>query len=203
MSTLRRVLIVVSFVLLAFSAQALAQDFDSGSRSLQGVSVTTSQTAVFAAFLSDSAIPNTLEIQTAISVSNVLATPPGFQSDFLNPTGGDTRGTLEFYLWNDDGQLYFYETDMSTTIGRGLNEDGTLGPGQTFTVFFRDILREAGFPVGETEFLGYGWVVANFDGVAGTYNVAVFDIGFTQSFELLPGVGQGTSDRCGLPVVVQ
>ena len=34
-------------------------------------------------------------------------------------------------------------------------------------------------------------MVANFDGVAGTYNVTIFGLGFTQNFELLPGMGQG------------
>ncbi len=204
MPKLRTVLILVSLTLLASSAGVLAQGkFDSSSGSLYGVAVTTSQTAVFAAYLADQPASETSpRIQTAISVSNVLAVPPGFASDFLAPGGGDTEGTVEFYLWNSVGDSYFFETSSDPSVGRGLSPAGTLGPGQTYTVLLNDILAAAGYPAGQL-FVGYGWIVANFDGVAGTYNATAFNVGFTQNFELLPGVGQGTSPVCGLPVSVQ
>lgn len=203
MLKLRNVLIVVCLAPAALSVSATAASrFNSSSGSLNGVAVTTSQTAVFAAFLvNQAATEQSSRIDTAISVSNVLAVPEGFQSDFLSPGGGDTVGTVEFYLWNEDGASYFWESGMDPGVGRGLNDDGTLGPGQTYTVLLNDILGRAGFPAGET-FVGYGWVVGNFDGIAGTYNVTIFDVGFTQNFELLPGVGQGQSPVCGIPVAV-
>ncbi len=196
----RTVLIFVSLALLAFGANALAQGkFNSDSGALYGTAVTTSQTAVFAAFLSDVSAPR---VQTALSVSNVLAIPDGFQSDFLSPVGGDTQGTVEFYLWNADGSPYFFDTGMDPSLGRGLNEDGTLGPGQTYTVLLNDILGAAGFPVGEQSFAGYGWIVANFDGVAGTYNLTIFNTGLTRNFVLAPRVAEGSSFVCGVPVEV-
>jgi len=39
-----------------------------------------------------------------------------------------------------------------------------LGPGETYTVLLSEI-------TGDTEFVGYGWIVGNFDGIAGTRTV--------------------------------
>ena len=48
-----------------------------------------------------------------------------------------------------------------------------------------------GMPEVDNEFTGYGWIIGNFDAIAGTYNVTIFGLGFTQNFELTPAVGQG------------
>ena len=49
-----------------------------------------------------------------------------------------------------------------------------------------------GLPEVDNEFTGYGWVIGNFDAIAGTYNVTIFGLGFTQNFELTPTVGPGS-----------
>lgn len=190
MSKLRSIFIFAAVSMLAVAGNGLAQGkFDAGVGSLYGTAVTTSQTAVFAAFLADSpAIPGApAGLQASMSVSNVLATPDGFLSDFIDLGGGDRQGTVEIFLWNEDGSMYTVASPFD------------LLPGQTITVQVRDILELAGFPEDQI-FLGYAWVVANFDGVAGTYNLQIPGIGFTQSFELLPGVGQGQTPTAGLPL---
>ena len=181
MTTWRRVFIIGFVCSLGLTSPAFSQD---GSVSTQGVSVTTSQTAVFAAFLSD--IPDA-GVTTAISVGNVLT--PAFSNAFQSTPrgGGDTEGTLEFFLYNQDGSLITFDTGTDPTVGSGLNEDGTLGPGQTWTVLMREILTAAGMGPDES-FSGYGTLVANFDAVVGTYNVTIFGLGFTQNFEFLSPV---------------
>lgn len=143
-----------------------------------------------AAFLSDVSGPT--NVSGAISVSNLLGLPPGIPSTgsssdklYWLSKQSDTDGSLEFYCFNRDGTMTSYETTAGSP-GSGLTANGTLGPGMTYTVLLREILTAANHT---GAFNGYCWIVANFDAVAGTYNVTIFGLGFTQSFELLPGVG--------------
>ncbi len=191
MSKLRGILVVTAVLALALGGSALAQGkFDNSSGALYGVATTTSQTAVFAAFLSASGpLPNASEgINTTLSVSNVLATPNGFQSDFINLDGGDTSGQIEVWLWNEDGELV------------GAISNFVLDPGQTAVFDLRSVLDQVGFESDRT-FLGYGWVIGSFDGIAGTYTVQIPGVQFSQNFELLPGVGQGQTPTAGLPLL--
>lgn len=202
MAKFKAILFFIAVVALAFGTNAMAAGkFDTSSGSFAGTAVTTSQTAVFAAFLSNVGPSDQIPsgINTAISVSNILAVPPGLQSDFINIGGSDDTGTVTFFLYDRDGTGVMYDTGSDCSAGIGLNPDGTLGPGQTYTVLLADILECA---VGDrtASFNGYGWVVGNFDAIAGTYNVTIFDIGFTQNFELTPAVGQGQTFTGGIPV---
>ncbi len=203
MARLKAILILVAMSTLMLGASTLAagRKFGGNPVPLKGTAVTTSQTAVFAAFLSNSgATAQTSGIDTAISVSNILSVPDGFSSDFLNIGGADDTGTVELFIWDRDGTGYSYSSDdAGGPIGMGLNPDGTLGPGQTWTFLLADVLDRIGLGRGAS-FNGYGWVVGNFDAIAGTYNVVVFDVGFTQAFELTPTVGGGTSFTGGFPV---
>ena len=149
---------------------------------------TSSQRAVFAGFLAN--LPG---VDTAISITNALATPwPNFlPGDFFG--GGNTRGTVEFYLYEQEGNLTFYETTTGSP-GSGLDPlDGTLGPGQTYTVLLDELLAAATGVTERTEreFVGHAWIVSNFDAVQGTYNVTIFGVGFTQNFALEPTMGTG------------
>ena len=137
------------------------------------------------------------EISTSISVSNPLA------MDVMSPVlflgGFVTLGTIEVYLWDQAaGDLISFETS-DDSIGTGLDTDGTLPPGGTWTVLLSDVLDAAGWV---DNFVGYGWIVANFDGVAGTHTVTVFNVGFNQAFHAVPAIGQGFHGMAGLPVVV-
>ncbi len=203
MAKCRAILFFMVVVTLIFGANAFAGKIGTDSGSLKGTSVTTSQTAVFAAFLSNAGGSELLPsgINTAISVSNILAVPAGLSSDFLNIAGSDDRGTVDLYMWDRDGTAYS-ASSANCIVGFGLNEDGTLGPGQTWTFLLADILDCLGLSP-STEFNGYGWVVGNFDAIAGTYNVTVFDVGFTQNFELTPAVGQGQTFTGGIPVRIE
>ena len=156
------------------------------------------QTAVFVTFAAHIAEGGgmTAAISTSISVSNPLAWDP--MSSFLALDGGVTEGTVEVFLWDQaGGAMISYESD--DTVGVGLNTDGTLSSGGTWTFLLGDVLDAAGF-VGD--FVGFGWIVANFDGVAGTHTTSIFNVGFNQAFHAVPAIGQGFHEMAGLPVVV-
>ena len=155
----------------------------------------------------------------AISISNVLDAPG---ADALGRTFGPSArkgrsGTLEFYLWRSDGELFFYETSPQTVADRIGNDvltpDGELEAGKTYTGLLSEVLQAAtGVPRNHIDFLsGYAWIVANVDGVAGTYSVTVFAVNFTQGFELRPAMGEvsgpdvshyGAGRFGGLPLIV-
>ncbi len=162
---------------------------------------TTSAVAVFGTLLAN--MP-AADIRCAISVSNVLAMPDKLDNPGGYVTGSaDTTGTLEFYLWNQDGTPIVYETSADTVanaVGAGLNADGTLGPGMTYSVGLDEILTDAG--VGDVDFVGYGWVIANFDGVQGTYNNTIYTLNFTQAYTFEPSIGMSQlfGSNGGFPV---
>ena len=96
---------------------------------------------------------------------------------------------------------FFFGIEMGPRCGtrrprirRGLvwTRWGILWPCRTYTVRLAEILSKiTGLPENENEFTGYGWIIGNFDAIAGTYSVTIFGLGFTQNFELTPAVGQG------------
>jgi len=138
-------------------------------------------------------------INTAFSVSNVLAAPLSI-GDVFKERFPNTDGTLEFYLWDHEANLTFYETDASSP-GIGLSPTGTLGPGKTYRVLLSEILAAAGYK--GTTFAGYAWVVANFDGVQGTANVTDFST-FTQATVMQPDIGSSFFDfdaNAGIPIM--
>ncbi|MDE2926644.1 MAG: hypothetical protein OXT71_09625 [Acidobacteriota bacterium] len=98
-------------------------------------------------------------------VSNVLSAPEGVDTAG-GPCEGDTRvGTLEIHLYNRDGdEPMVYET-TGDSPGDGLDENGMLAPGQTYTVSVAELGGE------DRAFVGYGWIVGNFDGIAGTRTI--------------------------------
>ncbi|MDE2926807.1 MAG: hypothetical protein OXT71_10460 [Acidobacteriota bacterium] len=159
MNKSRAMLFSAVLLTVAFGATAMAGT----SVSFMAAGHTSEQSAVFASYLVS--IPNEdpmYAFDTAISVSNVLAAPAGIDASGGYGEGYNEMGTLEIYLYNRDGTMMMHETSMDSP-GSGLT-DGMLGKGQTYTVLLSEI-------VGDMEFVGYGWVVANFDGVAGTRTV--------------------------------
>ncbi|MBI4446817.1 MAG: hypothetical protein HY645_13030 [Acidobacteria bacterium] len=207
-----RAILFFSALTLAFGIHAMAE---TGSKLTPGTDTvsflhatgTPKQTAVFAAFMAR--LPGATAIDTAISVSNMLAVPPavaptpvagGANDNFeLIRARGDRQGTIEFYLFDADGTLIVFETAAGSP-GTGLRADGTLAPGETYTVLLSDILTRATGSATRS-FAGYAWIVANCDGVAGTYTVTIFATGFTQAFHMEPAVGSGGFIG-GIPVVV-
>ena len=145
---------------------------------------TSGQRAVFASFLAY--VPNmddpSMSIDSAISVSNILGAPDGIDVAGGAYEGDNTMGTVEIYLYNNDGEMAMYSTDMMTA-GGGTDMNGMLMPGGTYTVFLHELLMAAGH---EGIFVGYAWIVGNFDGIAGTRTV--ISMGFGQGGDLSPGV---------------
>lgn len=172
MNKTRAMLCTAVLLVVAFGGTAIAGT----SVSFMAAGHTTDQSAVFGSYLVN--LPD-LGFDTAISVSNVLMSPEG-----TNVSGGshnkyDMMGTLEIYLYQG-GEMMMVETDMDSE-GAGLM-DGMLGPGHTYTVLLSELLPEG------TNFQGYGWIVANFDAVAGTRTV--FGPGFSQHGDMTPPVSR-------------
>jgi len=188
MTKLRSIVCFSFLAILAFGVNAQA---GGDAVAFAAGDATTSQAAVYAAFLAR--VPNddgSLSADTAISLSNILAAPAGTLGDYYDALK-DRSGTVEFFLWDSDGTSMFYET-AADSPGVGLDAMGYLQPGRTYTVRLAEILSKIkGLPEDEVEFTGYGWVVGNFDAIAGTYSVTIFGLGFTQNFEFTPAVGHG------------
>jgi len=152
-------------------------------------SVTSTQTALFIPFVASMAGDN--PISTALSVSNILAAPDAIEEQILDIEHmNDTEGTITFYFWAADGTMLSWET-QNNDVGNGvLTDDGKLGPGRTLTVSVEDILIQLGeMPEAGNVFTGYGWVVSNFDASQGTVNVYFPGLGFAQSLNMEPTLG--------------
>ncbi len=172
--------------LVAAGMNAVAQD---ESITIFGDVSTASQSAVLASFLSS--LDDGNAASTALSISNILGAPSG--SGF--PSGGDESGPIWIYLFSSTGKVYTFHTDDHPDVGSGLNVDGSLSPGGTYSVFLHQILQ-ALFPdrvPADRNFTGYAWVVANFDAVTGTYVNSFPALEASQAFLMQPSVG-------GLPV---
>ena len=184
MNKSRAMLISAVLVTVAFGATAMAGT----SVSFMAAGHTSEQSAVFGSYLVS--LPM-LGFDTAISVSNVLMGPDGIDTAGGYGEGTDMMGTLEIYLYNRDGEMMMHETSMMSP-GTGLT-DGELGPGETYTVLLSEI-------TGDMDFVGYGWVVANFDGVAGTRTV--FGPGFSQHGDMTPPVSRHGAGIKTMPMMM-
>lgn len=182
--------VVTSWLVLAFGSQAFAQapGINLDPVVFAQAELTTARRAVFAQFLA--VYPNDQDpdfsVNSAMSISNVCAAPTALTPFFGK---GPTEGRVALYLYPMSGNLISYITD-SDLLGEGLNPDGTLKPGQTWTVNLSEILAAATGSK-KRDFRGYGWVLSEFDCLAGTYSNTIYGLGFTQNFEMLPAMGQG------------
>lgn len=199
MARLKALLLFSVLMVLALSATGLAQRIDTGSGALLGEAATTSQTMVYAPFVSNINAGGA-RFDTTFVVSNPLGFPNGLSSAVL-VGGADTEGTVELNCFNQDGAFVYFDSSMDPTVGTGLSAQGTLSPGESWTFLFQEIL---GAVQGDANasFAGYCYVVANFDGVAGAANVTSFNVGFSQTTALFPAVGQGPTPMIGIPVTV-
>jgi hypothetical protein len=166
-----RWILVISVVLAAFSINAVA---GSDTVAVMNGDATTEASAVLMAF----AVMGDGVGDTAISVSNTLATPTTpipvpldahLGSGF--PMGSDTEGPVEFYCFDTSGTTpaaWVYNTADFPAVGGGLDADGNLTPGKTLTIFMSEIVAAL---TGSEDlvFAGYCYVVGNFDAMAGTY----------------------------------
>ena len=153
----------------AMTIRVTVSDGEGGSASAEtevAVDPLSDQSAVFASYLVSvpSEDPDQV-IDTYLSVSNVLSAPGGVDMAG-GPYEGDNRvGTLEIHLYNrDDDEPMVYET-TGDSPGAGLDENGMLAPGQTYVVRLAELIGK------EKTFVGYGWIVGNFDGIAGTRTI--------------------------------
>ncbi|RPJ87049.1 MAG: hypothetical protein EHM18_03085, partial [Acidobacteria bacterium] len=187
------VLFLLLFV-LCISAEAGRRPISSGPPFLVFPS-TSRQVAVFAPFLAN--VP-ALGVSTSISVSNVVM-PAGTSLGFgaVSPTLSNP-GTIEFHLYSQDGNYYFYETSptsVASSVGSGLDSSGDLSPGGTYRVTLADLLQAVG---ADPSFGGYAWIIGHFPAIQGSdtiFNGATRS-GF--SFDLRPPVASSLGSRGNL-----
>ena len=148
---------------------------------------TSGQRAVFASFLAY--VPNmddpSMSINSAISVSNILGAPDGIDVAGGAYEGDNMAGAVEIYLYNNDGTMAMFSTDMMPTVGQGTDMNGMLMPGGTYAVLLSELLMAIEH---DGPFLGYAWIVGNFDGIAGTRKVIDLSGLFSAGGDLSPGV---------------
>lgn len=186
MRKLKAILFSTLLVVLGLGMNAMASSAKGSSAvTFQENAVTTNQSAVFGTLV---AVLSESNFDTALSVSNVVATPGGMLDGIFGRPTNDDMGTIQFYLFDQStGQMSSYETQVGSP-GHGLNADGTLGPGATYTVLLSELLNAMG---AGPDFVGYMWVVGNFDAIQGTYSLTSFDVGFTQNYAFEPTMGSG------------
>ena len=170
MNKSRAMLCTAVLLVVAFGGTATAGT----SVSFMAAGHTTEQSAVFGSYLVN--LPD-LGFDTAISVSNVLMSPKGANVAGGYGNGYNMTGTLEIYLYQG-GEMMMIETSMDSP-GTGLT-DGMLGPGETYTVLLSELV--------DGDFVGYAWIVGNFDAIAGTRTV--FGPGFSQHGDMTPPVSR-------------
>lgn len=188
MSKMRTASLFAVVFLLAFGMNAAAQD---ESITILGESTTAGQSAVLAAFVVS--IDDGNAAGTGMSISNILGAPAG--SGF--PSGGNESGPIWVYLFNNIGTVYAFHTSDHPDVGAGLDLDGNLPPGGTWTVQLFEILQalHPDREPADRDFAGYAWVVADFDAVAGTFFNSFPLVGASQAFQMEPAVG-------GIPVML-
>lgn len=198
MKILKCFFFVAAVTLLALSGSVLAES-NSGKASdtiaFSHDSGTAKHRAAFAHFLSTDPDPvgdPAISINTAISISNVCVAPAEVEGLGLLGTRNESGGVMLF-LWRQDGTMIMFDTTTDVDgggglVGAGLRDGGVLNPGDTWTVLLSEILDAKGE---DGSFNGFGWALSTFDCLAGTYNVTVFGVNFTQAFEFMPAMGQG------------
>ena len=153
----------------AMTIRVTVSDGEGGSSSAEvdvAVDPLSNQSAVFASYLMSlpSEDPDQV-IDTYLSVSNVLSAPEGVETAGSPYEGDDKVGTLEIHLYSQSDDKPMVYKAMGDSPGDGLDESGRLAPGQTYTVRLSELVG------GEKPFVGYGWIVGNFDGIAGTRTI--------------------------------
>ena len=99
---------------------------------------------------------------TGIAITN----PSAFTD---TPLSGD----LTFTLFPSDDEMIMHSTDGMSS-GEGLDEDGSLPAGNTYTVLLSQVLADAGMP---GDFIGHFYVRTNFTGCRGLGYVTDFASG--------------------------
>lgn len=178
-------------LLALFSGQMMAgPGSDTDTRVFFDSHVTTNASAVLMGFAADLSGGGA---RTSLAVSNTMGAP-GLEG---LPEGGDMMGQVWLFCYNtysEDGEPIVVQTsalDAPAMTGLGLDDDGMLAAGGTWLVFLDEALGAVGF---DSDFVGYCYVIGEFDAITG-FNIS--------SVEGIGAVGLPmTSDFTGAPVVV-
>jgi hypothetical protein len=142
------------------------------------------------------------ELDTALSVSNTCAAPalgmvPADAHLNFQECGVESTGPVWLFCYDQGGTSWTFNssTDLidDMPIGGGLDEDGMLPPGGTFTVYMSNIVEAVTGDSANVSFAGYCFVVGqDFEAIAGTYVNFIPLAGIQQDFALqsdFKGVG--------------
>lgn len=172
-------ILVCGALVAALSVNAVA----AGPKSDTGVFFASHETTGFAAVMATLVMAKgaeattggdpVVELDTAISVSNTCKAPSGsgFPMCGVGPDGmsGDVGAVWLICSDNDGDVLTFDSSAVDIELGTGFNDVNELEAGGTWTVYFSQVLAAAGVPVSQQNFIGYCYVVGEFDAIVGSY----------------------------------
>lgn len=156
------------------------------------------------------------ELETAISVSNTCAlpsiapvpTPLDSHISGFPECGVESTGPVWLFCFDQGGTSWsFNSSDPGTwvddgegnlgPVGSGLDEEGNLPAGGTWTAFMSQVVEAVTGDSANVSFVGYCYVVGqDFEAIAGTYVNFLPLVGIQQDFAM-------QADMMGVPIVVE
>ena len=132
------------------------------------------------------------ELETAISVSNTCASPElGMLADAhgFQDCGVESTGPVWLFCYDQGGTSWAFNSSVDlledAPIGSGLDEDGLLAPGGTWTVFMSEVVEAVTGDSENVSFVGYCFAVGqDFEAIAGTYVNFLPLVGIQQDFAM-------------------
>jgi hypothetical protein len=198
-------ILVCGVLIAALSVNVAAAGPKSDTNVFFSSHVTPAFSAVLASLMMQQAAGE--ELETALSVSNTCAAPP--IGPVVNPLdeqvasgfpecGVESTGPVWLFCYNQDGTSWAFNSSVDliddVPIGSGLDDDGMLAPGGTFTVFLSEVVEAVTGDSANVGFAGYCYVVGqDFEAIAGTYVNFLPLVGVQQDFTM-------QSDFAGVPI---
>jgi hypothetical protein len=140
------------------------------------------------------------ELETAISVSNTCAAPDlGMMADMhenIQECGVEATGPVWLFCYDQGGGSWIFNSSDPSQfvddgtgnlgpVGSGLDEDGNLEPGGTWTAFMSQVVEAVTGDSANVSFVGYCFAVGqDFEAIAGTYVNFLPLVGIQQDFAM-------------------
>jgi hypothetical protein len=144
------------------------------------------------------------ELETAVSVSNTCAAPPLGAAADMHESGGfpvcgvESTGPVWLFCYMQSGGSWAFNSSTDfidgNPIGTGLDAEGKLAPGGTFTFFLSEAVEAVTGDSANVSSIGYCYVVGqDFEAIAGTYVNFLPLVGIQQDFAM-------QDDFTGVPI---
>jgi hypothetical protein len=199
-----KLILVCGVIMAALSVNVAAAGPKSDTNVFFSSHVTPAFSAVLANLMMSQAAGE--ELETAVSVSNTCSIPPIATPADMHLSGGlpecgvESTGPVWLFCYMQSGGSWAFNssTDLigDAPIGTGLDEDGMLAPGGTFTFFLSEAVEAVTGDSENVSSIGYCYVVGqDFEAIAGTYVNFLPLVGIQQDFAM-------QSDFTGVPIFV-